>query len=116
MSEQIGPWPTDFSQALSTAGGGWVAKGARVRDPVVVADDEDPFLTLEEAYRAAYYFVLQYYGRERIAPLMLMLSDMKLEGKQQTSDPAHWGDWLASVEKALASPDLPEPDAPLDSR
>lgn len=81
-----------------------------------MTDDEEPVLTLEEAYRAAYYFVLQYYGRERITPFMLMLSSMKLEGKQQTSDPAHWNDWLASVQKALASPALPEPDAPLDSR
>jgi hypothetical protein len=81
-----------------------------------VNNDEEQFLTLEEAYRAAYHFVLQYYGRERITPFMLMLSDMKLDGKRQTSDPAHWNDWLASVEKALASPDLPEPDAPLDGR
>jgi hypothetical protein len=80
-----------------------------------MTSDQEPFLTLEEAYRAAYYFVLQYYGRERITPFMLMLSSMKLEGKRQTSDPAHWDDWLASVEKALANLDLPEPDAPLDN-
>jgi hypothetical protein len=86
-----------------------------LRDPVLMTNDEEPLLTLEEAYRAAYYFVMQYYGRERITPFMLMLSSMKLEGKQQTSDPAHWNDWLASVEKALTSPDLPDPDAPLDN-
>jgi hypothetical protein len=85
-------------------------------DPVLMTDEQEPFLTLEEACRAAYYFVLQYYGRERITPFMLMLTSMKLEGKQETNDPAHWHDWLASVEKALADPDLPDPDAPLDNR
>jgi hypothetical protein len=86
-----------------------------------VGDREDcisraPPTRLEEAYRAAYYFVLQYYGRERITPFMLILNSMRLEGKQETSDPAHWNNWLASVQNALTHPDLPGPDAPLDNR
>jgi hypothetical protein len=85
-------------------------------------NDGEPLLTLEEAYRAAYfayraaYFVVQYYGRERITPFMLILNSMRLEGKQETSDPAHWNNWLASVQNALTHPDLPGPDAPLDNR
>jgi hypothetical protein len=79
-------------------------------------DDNEPRLTLDEAYRAAYHFIAQYYARERITPFMLMLSSMELEGERQTSDPATWHDWLASVEKALESPDLPTVDPPLNGR
>jgi hypothetical protein len=76
-------------------------------------------LTLDEAYRAAYHFINQYYERERIEPFMLMLSSMGPWNAERpelrvTSDPATWNDWLASVHKALASPDLPEPHPLLD--
>lgn len=74
--------------------------------------ESEPLLTLDEAYRAAYHFVLQYYEREPIVPFMLMLADMRLEGERQTSDPAHWYDWLASVEKARAGEALPDPPPP----
>jgi hypothetical protein len=86
-------------------------------DPEAVGDDPERLLTVEEAYRAAYHFINQYYARERITPFMLMLSNMGPWSAERpelrvTSDPATWSDWLTSVEKALASPDLPEPDPP----
>jgi len=79
-------------------------------------DQNEPQLSLDEAYRAAFHFINQYYAREPITPFMLMLHSMGLEGRRQTNDPATWDDWLASVEKALASPDLPTPGSPLDNR
>ena len=77
-------------------------------------DENEPLLTLDEAYRATYHFIEQYYAREPITPFLLMLVSMQLEGYRQTDDPATWDDWLASVEKARASPDLPSLDRPLD--
>lgn len=86
-----------------------------VRHPVLM-DEGEPRLTLDEAYRATYHFISQYYARERITPFMLMLHSMGLEADRQTNDPATWDDWMASVEKARASPELPVPDPPLDDR
>ncbi len=82
-------------------------------------DDEMP-LSLDDAYRAAFHFINQYYARERITPLMLMLSSMGPWNPEQpklreTSDPATWDDWMASVRAARASPDLPRIDPPLDA-
>jgi hypothetical protein len=58
-----------------------------------------------------------YYARERIAPFMLMLHSMAFDpGDGKTNDPATWHDWLASVEEARASTDLPIVDPPLDGR
>jgi hypothetical protein len=37
---------------------------------------EEPLLTVDEAYRAAFHFINRYYARERITPFMLMLSSM----------------------------------------
>ena len=84
-----------------------------------LADDEQPALTLDEAYRAMYQFVAQYYGREHSMRLFLMLASMDLEpgdDPRRTSDPATWEDWLASVEAARASTDLPTLPPPLDER
>ena len=71
--------------------------------------DGEPRLTLDEAYRAAFHFILQYYQRERITPFMLMLSSMEPErnSPRETNDPAPWHDWVASVERALASAEFP---------
>jgi hypothetical protein len=77
-------------------------------------DQEDELLTTEEAFRAAYHYILQYYGRERITPFMLMLHSMYPYGEdvREANDPASWHDWVASVEKARLTPDLPYPDPP----
>jgi hypothetical protein len=82
-----------------------------------LADQDQPPLTLDEAYRATYHFIAQYYGRERTTRLFLMLVSMDLEpgdDPRRTSDPVTWEDWLASVEAARASSDLPALPPPLD--
>jgi hypothetical protein len=56
-------------------------------------------LTVEQAYEAAYRFVAQYYERERIVPLMLMLTAMTpTTDRERTNDPASWPD-LASLRR-----------------
>jgi len=80
-----------------------------------MAEDEEPLLTIHEAYRAAYHFIAQWYSRERTMRLLYILQCMDLDRPGQTSDPATWPDWIASVEAARASPDLPTSlDPPLD--
>jgi len=50
---------------------------------------EAPSLTVEQAYEAAYRFVAQYYEREPIVPLMLMLTSMTATAdRERTNDPA----------------------------
>jgi len=72
---------------------------------------DEPLLTLDEAYRAAFHFINQYYEREPIVPFMLMLHSMtpcSQDGDpRQTSDPATWHDWMASVRAARQSDELP---------
>jgi hypothetical protein len=79
---------------------------------MLMTEPDEPNLTLDEAYRATFHFINQYYQREPIAPFMLLLSSMTLwaEGgnPRQTDDPATWNDWLTSVEAARASTTLPE--------
>ncbi len=76
---------------------------------------EDPSLTVEQAYEAAYRFVAQYYGRERIAPLMLMLQSMRpTEDWERTNDPASWNDWLRCVDETTAGNPLPQLLPPRD--
>lgn len=53
-------------------------------------------LTLEEAYRAAYYMVEQYVALEDQPDVGLVLLLQYLE-----SDPARWDDWVASVRRGL---------------
>lgn len=72
---------------------------------------DDRHLTLDEAYRAAFHFIRQYYEREPMVPFMLMLHSMTPSAPgsdpRSTSDPATWDDWMASVTAALASEVLP---------
>jgi hypothetical protein len=80
---------------------------------------EEQLLTLDEAYRATFHFIRQYYARERTTPFMLMLNSMGPWDPEQpklreTADPATWDGWMASVHAALASPDLPAIQPPLD--
>ena len=77
-----------------------------------MSEIDEPLLTLDEAYRATFHFINQYYEREPIVPFMLMLSSMTAwtpgGDPHQTSDPATWDDWMASVRAARESDHLPE--------
>lgn len=76
------------------------------------AGDEEPRLTLDEAYRAAWHFIARYAMREPASAaerFRFMLGNMELDGHRQTSDPATWHGWIGSVDTALASTDLPFP-------
>lgn len=81
----------------------------------------EPTLTVDEAYRAAFHFINQYYERERITPFFLMLHSMTEwtpgAGKpRETADPATWSDWMESVERARQSSELPELNGPKDDK
>ncbi len=70
-------------------------------------------LTVDQGYEAAYRFVAQYYERERIEPLMLMLTSMRpTPDDARTNDPAAWSDWERCVEETVAGTLLPEISAP----
>lgn len=56
-------------------------------------------LTLDEAFRAAYFLVDLHVGLEADPGENLALFHQYL-----LSDPARWTDWLASVKKAIADP------------
>jgi hypothetical protein len=64
------------------------------------------YLTLEEAYRAAYYLVEQYVALEKQPDEGLVLLFQYME-----SDPARWSDWIASVRRALSDPGTIDPHA-----
>ena len=56
-------------------------------------------LTLEEAFRAAYFMIEKYTSLEvNPAPDFLLMKQYML------SDPARWSDWLDSVNRALDNP------------
>lgn len=77
----------------------------------MTGDDEQP-LMIDEAYRAAWRFIAQYATgepAEGARRFRFMLGNMELEGHRQTTDPAQWHDWIASVNAARASTDLPFP-------
>jgi hypothetical protein len=69
---------------------------------------EERLLTLDEAYRATFHFIAQYYEREPTTSFVLMLSSMLASRGggplRQTADPATWDDWMESVARAV-SPD-----------
>lgn len=80
-----------------------------------VTDDlpDRVLLTADEAFRATFRFIAQYYAREPITPFLLMLTSMTAwDGGDQfsrsTSDPATWDDWMKSVEAAIADESVPE--------
>jgi hypothetical protein len=64
---------------------------------------DDPQLTLDQGYLAAYHFIRQFYERDsrKPEPMFHLLTWMELEGPRQSRDPAQWNDWLLSVEKAM---------------
>jgi len=50
------------------------------------AADVPNVLTPEQGYEATYRFVAQYYERERIVPLMLMLTSMRPTPERNSQD------------------------------
>jgi hypothetical protein len=64
---------------------------------------DEPLLTLDQAYLAAYYFILQYYERDGRKPIsmFLLLDSMEMDAPRETSDPASWHDWTLSVARAI---------------
>lgn len=60
-------------------------------------DDLPDSLTLDEAFRAAFYMVDLYVSLEQKPSENLVLLLQYLH-----SDPARWDDWLASVRRGLA--------------
>ena len=70
-----------------------------------VAPDLPPTLTLDEAYRAAFYLVLAYLRLEREPG-----SDLVLLAQYMWTDPARWSDWQEAVRRALLDGGLADPD------
>jgi hypothetical protein len=69
-------------------------------------------ITPEQGYQAAFRFVANY-DRERIVPLMLMLTSMRpTPDEQRTNDPSALSDWERCVEETLAGSPLPQVSAP----
>jgi len=70
------------------------------------ADDLPESLNLDEAYRAAFYFTLQWLeldGQPLRDGLVELIDYM-------WTDPARWGDFLSSVRRALADGGFADPD------
>ncbi|KQY23405.1 hypothetical protein ASD16_12790 [Cellulomonas sp. Root485] len=55
-------------------------------------------LTLDEAFRAAYFMIDQYVALESSPDVGLVLLHQYMK-----SDPARWDDWTASVRRALSN-------------
>ncbi|RQU97116.1 hypothetical protein DF040_03840 [Burkholderia cenocepacia] len=63
-------------------------------------------LTIEQAYRAMFYFLEHEYELTRSDELGGILSSLSWqiwEGDQGPADPAAWQDWQDAVQKALAT-------------
>jgi len=68
-------------------------------------DSIPEILTLDEAYRAAFYLVLKYIARERDPDDGLMLLRHYM-----WTDPARWSDWKSAVAMALSDDGRSNPD------
>ena len=70
-------------------------------------------LTIEQAYRAMFYFLEQEYERTKADELGGLLSSLSWEITQGhgPADPGAWQDWQEAVEKALSTNDHAAPDA-----
>jgi hypothetical protein len=68
------------------------------------AADGENFLSLDDAYVAAWFFIRQFYERDGRKPesMFLLLNWMRLDAERATADPAQWSDWMASVGQALS--------------
>jgi hypothetical protein len=67
----------------------------------------DQKLTIEQAYRAMFYFLEQEYGRTKADEIGGLLSSLSWEitGGHGPADPGAWGDWQDAVKKALTVDD-----------
>jgi hypothetical protein len=74
-----------------------------VRDPG--EDDVPDTLSIDEAFRAAFYMILQYLEIENFRS-----QDIVLLAMYMWTDPARWGDWKAAVRRALSDEGLANPD------
>jgi hypothetical protein len=67
---------------------------------------EERMLTEREAFRAARCFLQQFNEREHSEAIMLLISWMEEDSWDndplETSDPAQWYDWVASVDRVVA--------------
>ena len=79
--------------------------------------NEEPTLTVDQAYEAAVRFVAQYYAREPDSEsLLLMLVAMTpVADHYQTNDPASWTDWQDCVRQTLEHAPLQLPLGSSDS-
>jgi hypothetical protein len=68
-------------------------------------DDLPDSLTLDEAYRAAFYMVAQYFELESEPSPKLVLLLQYL-----WTDAARWDDWLSAVQRGLADGGLANPN------
>jgi hypothetical protein len=68
-------------------------------------------LTIDEAFRAAFYMVLQYLEIERDVN-----DEVLLYAQYLWSDPARSGDWETAIRRALADGGLADPDSEVPER
>lgn len=68
-------------------------------------------LTIEQAYRAMFYFLDQEYERTKADEIGGLLSSLSWEITQGhgPADPAAWQDWTDAVKKALSTDDNVSP-------
>lgn len=69
------------------------------------ADDLPATLTLDEAYRAAFYLVRDYIALEGDPDTGLLLLLQYME-----TDPARWEDWTAAIRTVMHDGGLADPD------
>ena len=68
-------------------------------------DDLPDSLTMDEAFRAAFYMILQYLEIEKYRS-----EDIVLLAQYMWGDPARWNDWKAAVRRALGDGGLANPN------
>lgn len=58
-------------------------------------------LTEKEAFRAMFYFLVDYYRRTKSDEIGGILGDLSLRDDGMPMDPAAWIDWKNAVSKAI---------------
>ncbi|MFS0699319.1 hypothetical protein AB6N24_05035 [Cellulomonas sp. 179-A 4D5 NHS] len=72
--------------------------------------DDDGVLSVEQAYEAAYRYLMQYLAREpESESLQLMAIAMQPTPPYRSNDPASWDDFLDCVHQTRAREPLPSP-------
>lgn len=59
-------------------------------------------LTPEQAMDAMRRFLEGYYSRTKSDDVAMVLSDILWSGKEQTTDPAAWRDWLECIKQVVS--------------